>query len=745
MGLSRSVQKSIDVARKIAKKRQHSFFGAEHLLFALLQQETNTLYTLIVQYKVDLTSLRNKLSRHISEIKPSGENSGKAPSASEMVQRIIYKATILSEDYGFQDAASTCVVLAILEEFDSWAAHYLNEYGLDIEKVSFWIRNGYVKGPIVPPFTQPQEQQNEEGVEQIKDPLGRFTVNLTNMALSGNLDPLKGRETEMNRVVHILARRKKNNPMLVGDPGVGKTAIAEGLTQLITNGNVPLFLQNATVRSLDLGAMVAGTRYRGDFENRMKAVLDELLKNKDTILFIDEIHLIVGAGQANGNSMDAANLLKPALASGLKCIGATTYEEYRKYIEKDSALARRFQIVDIKEPSVEESVNILNTVADGYGSHHGVTYEKEALRRAAILSDRHIRDRMLPGKAIDVVDEAGATVRLGGRCVVTVSDIEKTISKMAKVPIGELTAGSNNISNLPNELRKQLFGQDDAVDRVSTSVLTSLAGLGPSERPIGSFLLVGPTGVGKTELARQLANVLGMKLFRLDMSEYSEHHTVSRLVGAPPGYIGFEQSGQLVNAVRETPHTVILLDEIEKAHPDVFNILLQIMDYGTLTDSSGKKADFRHAIILMTSNVGAEEVARRVPGFEGRMTEAGGDSVQRTFRPEFRNRLDGILRFKSLNPEVMMLIVNKFINRLADQLREKGISISVSDHAKTWLAENGYDPTFGARPMDRLIREKLNNPIAVMIISGLVQNGQLIKVGMENSTLSVKIKKKVTT
>jgi ATP-dependent Clp protease ATP-binding subunit ClpA len=740
MNMSPETQEVMSVAVNDAAVRGHEFVGLEHLLFAMLAKKT--VPDLISGCGCDVEALRDRLDGFLSnslEIIPKERR--RLPQPTLALQRVLAKANSRS-GFSRTETSPIDIVVSMFSEQESWAVHFLDEIGLDRPKVLHWDHNGG-NAPIPPPLVQPKDEEDDGPM--VTDAIGKYTVDLRCLAAQKRLDPLVGRKTELDRVIHVLARRKKNNPVLLGDPGVGKTAIAEGLAQRVEAGMVPPFLLGMAVRSLDVGALVAGTRYRGDFEERMRVLLAEAKAMRGRIiLFIDEMHMLLGAGAANGAAMDAANLLKPALASGdLRCIGATTHDEYRKHVEKDAALARRFQPVEVVEPPVVDSIQILGGLLDGYASHHGVSYAKDALARAVVLSDRHIRDRKLPGKAVDVMDEAGAAASLAGRRTVTVEDIDATVSAMARVPIGTLS-GTDKARSLPDELKRVIFGQDEAIDRVSAAVQASLAGLAPQERPAGSFLLDGPTGVGKTELARQLASTLGMRLVRLDMSEYMEKHTVSRLVGAPPGYVGFEQNGLLVNAVRESPHSVVLLDEIEKAHPDIFNMLLQVMDYGTMTDGSGRQADFRHTILLMTTNVGAGEKARRVPGFGGRIEEPKGETYQRTFSPEFRNRLDGIIRFNPLTPDTMLMIAGKFLDHLAHQIGEKGLVLSATDKARAWLAENGYDPSFGARPMDRLVREMIAQPLAAMLLSGKEFPGGKVVVGLEDGKLTVGSRRRTT-
>lgn len=729
MGASYELQVAIAAAINDAAQRKHRTVGLEHLLVFILSTGRDA--GMIAACGGNVAAMRQELGAFLGSIGPVKEIGQESKTV--LPQQTDHMRRVLSECQTSRTIKpSDAIEFMFVHAPDSWATRLLARHGVVYEKVVTWnSNNGGSPKPATP-------KDDEEEDMPISDAIGKFTTDMREQALAGRYDPLVGREGELDRIIHILARRKKNNPVLVGDPGVGKTAIAEGLARRINAVKVPPFLRGVAMRSLDVGALIAGTRYRGEFEARVCALLNEAKAMRGRlILFIDEMHMLLGAGAASGGSVDAANLLKPALASGdLRCIGATTHDEYRKYVEKDAALARRFQSVAIEEPKLEDSVKILGGLVDGYAAHHDVSYDKEAISRAAVLSDRHIKDMKLPGKAVDVLDEVGATVHLSGRWRVTVADVEATVAAMARVPVDTLS-GAKRAQDLRGDLRKVIFGQDEAVDRVSAAVQASLAGLAPQERPIGSFLLDGPTGVGKTELARQLAALLGMRLVRLDMSEYMERHTVSRLVGAPPGYVGFEQNGLLVNAIKESPHAVVLLDEVEKAHPDIFNILLQVMDYGSMTDGSGRQADFRHAILLMTTNVGAGEKARRLPGFGGKVEEPKGESYLRTFSPEFRNRLDGIVRFKPLSQDTMLMIADKFLGRLSSQLGEKGLSLSVSDKARGWLAERGYDPAFGARPMERLVRERIAQPLAAMILEGRQFPNGKVAVGIEGGELFV--------
>ncbi|MET0093557.1 MAG: ATP-dependent Clp protease ATP-binding subunit ClpA, partial [Sedimenticola sp.] len=595
----------------------------------------------------------------------------------------------------------------------------------------------------IPPF-QDGEVQDQENASS--NPLESFATDLNEQAMNGKIDPLIGRAPEIERTIQILCRRRKNNPLLVGEAGVGKTAIAEGLAKMIVDGEVPEVLSENRIYSLDLGSLVAGTKYRGDFEKRLKAVLAQLKKEPEAILFIDEIHTIIGAGSASGGTMDASNLIKPVLASGeLRCIGSTTYQEFRGIFEKDRALARRFQKIDVTEPSVEETFEILKGLKSRFEEHHEIRYSQKALRAAAELSERYINDRHLPDKAIDVIDEAGASVRLKPvskrKKVLGVNDIENIVAKMARIPPKNVSVTDiESLKNLDRDLKLVVFGQDEAIGSLTAAIRMSRSGLGNEQKPVGSFLFAGPTGVGKTEVTRQLALSMGVELVRFDMSEYMERHTVSRLIGAPPGYVGFDQGGLLTEEINKHPHSVLLLDEIEKAHPDVFNLLLQVMDHGTLTDNNGRKADFRNVVIVMTTNAGADVMSRPSIGFTHQDHSSDGmEAINKFFSPEFRNRLDGIIQFNSLPPEVITSVVDKFLFELEGQLEDKKVSLIIEPEAKTWLAEHGYDEKMGARPMARVIQEKIKKPLAEELLFGRLSAGGVIRVSVEDGKLNFTI------
>jgi len=638
------------------------------------------------------------------------------------------------------------VLVAIFSEKDSHAVYYLNRMGINRLNVVSFIAHGALSDETAGANSNVETPALEQEIKQSgSSPLERFCINLSQRARDGKIDPLIGRSEELGRCIHILCRRRKNNPLLVGDAGVGKTAIAEGLALKIEQGEAPEVIRHASIYGLDMGALLAGTKYRGDFEERLKAVLSALEKEDHAILFIDEIHTIIGAGAASGGTMDASNLLKPALANGdLRCMGATTYQEFRNLFEKDRALSRRFQKVDVPEPSVDETIDILKGLKSRLEEHHSVRFSQAAIESAAKLSARHLAERHLPDAAIDVLDEAGAAMRVRPeekrRKQITVHDIEAIVSSIARIPAQQVNASDKRrLAHLDRDLKLSVFGQDEAINQLASSIKLSRAGLAHPEKPIGSFLFAGPTGVGKTEVARQLARIMGVELIRFDMSEYMESHTVSRLIGAPPGYVGFDQGGLLTEAISKNPHAVLLLDEIEKAHPDLFNLLLQIMDHGTLTDNNGRKADFRHVVLIMTSNAGAFEMQQNTVGFNPQ-PRAGEDqeAIKRIFTPEFRNRLDNIITFASLSEEIILHVVDKFIIELEAQLQDKKVELDLSHDAKAWLARHGYDPLMGARPMARLIQEHIKKPLAEAILFGDLQKGGVVQVDLNDDTLSLK-------
>jgi ATP-dependent Clp protease ATP-binding subunit ClpA len=732
MRVSPDVEIACSLAAQEARRRQHDLMTVEHLLYALLHDRRTS--RILAKVGANIERLRNRLDSLLRDEVPPSNDSASAPRPSRGFRRVLERAALHVESCGKSELLAEDLLVAIFSEVDSPAVALL-----DFEKVSrldvvTYLSHGKDEREV--PAGEPQqsgEADTDERGDQQQNPLEQFAINLNERAEKGDLDLLVGRSEELRRVIQILARRRKNNPILVGDAGVGKTAIVEGLAQRIHAGEVPELLKDATIWSLDLGALVAGTKYRGDFENRIKGVLKALEAQPSSILFLDEMHTLMGAGSTSGTTLDAANLLKPALSSGkLRCIGATTFEDYRQHIERDRALARRFQKVEIGEPSSVDALTILRGIVGRYAEFHGVTYPDAAVEAAVNLSVRHLSDRKLPDKAIDVVDEAGADARLetGSGSVVDVERIESVIARIAQIPSRSVSRDDRtSLLNLEAELNQAVFGQTRAIAELSDAVKLSRAGLRPPEKPIGSFLFTGPTGVGKTEVARQLARTLGIQLLRFDMSEYMERHTVSRLVGAPPGYVGYDRGGLLTEAVAKSPHAVLLLDEIEKAHPDVFNILLQVMDHGTLTDTNGKKADFRNTILIMTSNVGAADLAKTLVGF-GTRDRRGNDDLafKNTFSPEFRNRLDARIAFEPLSQTVMVRVVDKFIAELQAQLADRLVTLSLTEQAREALALQGYHPDFGARPLLRLIQDKLKRPLANELLFGALAGGGSVQI-----------------
>jgi ATP-dependent Clp protease ATP-binding subunit ClpA len=731
---TKELQTALTVAVNEAIERRHEYLTLEHLLFALLDDPATA--DIIRNCGGDIAKLQAELeeffSQHVtSVVGPADEGERRPPEQTASFQRVLEYAYAQAQSSGQEKINGGNILAAMYGEQQSYAAYLLKKHGVNRLDVLNYISHGIGKAESgdVSPRRAVGEAEEEDGA-QPGNPLEAFTANLTQRAAEGKIDPLIGRKTELERTIQILCRRRKNNPIFVGDPGVGKTAIAEGLALKIHQGDVPTVLRAAEIFSLDMGAMLAGTRYRGDFEQRMKAVVTALKKRPNCILFIDEIHNLVGAGAVNGGTLDASNLLKPALAAGeLRCIGSTTYQEYKQAFERDRALARRFQKIEIGEPTIEETVQILNGLKEAYETHHDVTYAPEALHAAAELAAKHINDRFLPDKAIDVVDEAGAATRLfppdQRPRTIAQKDIETIVARIAKVPAKSVSSSERDrMATLEDDLRNVIFGQDKAVAQIVTAIKVSRSGLGNPSKPIGSFLFSGPTGVGKTELAKQLARVMGVAFLRYDMSEYMEKHTVSRLIGAPPGYVGFDQGGLLTDAVTKTPYAVVVLDEIEKAHPDVFNILLQVMDSATLTDNNGKKADFRNVVLIMTTNAGAKEMSAAAIGFknetQGKRTKG---AVEKTFSPEFRNRLDAWIVFEPLAFATVERVVEKFLQELQTQLTAKNVSLTLTDSARAWLARKGFDAQYGARPMGRLIHEKIKQPLAQEILFGNLQHG----------------------
>ncbi|HYW93945.1 MAG TPA: ATP-dependent Clp protease ATP-binding subunit ClpA [Gammaproteobacteria bacterium] len=741
--LSKELEYTINTAFNDAREKRHEFITVEHLLLALLD---NSMVAEVLRVcGSDLDTLSRDLRNFIEANTPVRDNLDTQDVQPTLgFQRVLQRAFFHVQSAGKKEVTGINVLVAIFSEQDSHAVYLLNKQAVTRLDVVNYISHGIRKVHDGEESEEVREESEESGEreETGNTPLELYASNLNRHARTGRIDPLIGREHEIERVIQVLCRRRKNNPLLVGDAGVGKTAIAEGLAWLITQRRVPEVLAKSTIYALDLGALVAGTKYRGDFEKRLKGVLAQLGKDPGAILFIDEIHTIIGAGAASGGVMDASNLIKPVLASGeLKCIGSTTYHEYRGIFEKDRALARRFQKIDVSEPTVDETYRILKGLKPHFESHHSVRYTSPALKAAAELSARYINDRRLPDKAIDIIDEAGANLRLRPaskrKKTVSVSDVEAIVAKVARIPPRQVSSTDMDVlRNLERNLKLAIFGQDEAITTLSNAIKMSRSGLGSPDRPIGSFLFAGPTGVGKTEVTRQLAQIMGIELLRFDMSEYMERHTVSRLIGAPPGYVGFDQGGLLTDAILKHPHSVLLLDEIEKAHPDVFNLLLQVMDHGTLTDNNGRKADFRNVILVMTTNAGAESMTRRSIGFttQDHSTDAM-EVVRRTFTPEFRNRLDAIIQFRSLDPENVAHVVDKFIMELEVQLEGKGVEIEVTRAARSWLADKGYDPQMGARPMTRVIQENIKRPLADEILFGRLSSGGKVKVREEGGRL----------
>ena len=726
--LSKELEITLNIAFKSARKNSHEFMTVEHLLLALLDNEIAS--SVLKSCNCDLLVLRNLLSDFIEATTPIFQDteSKLETQATLGFQRVLQRAVFHVQSSGKREVTGANVLVAIFSEQESQAVFFLKQQGVARLDVVNFITNGISKNSETESDElrgENREDESASATDTQKNPLTEFATNLNLQAESGKIDPLIGRSSEVSRVVQILSRRRKNNPLLVGDSGVGKTAVAEGLAKLIVEGSVPHVLSKSVIFSLDLGSLLAGTKYRGDFEKRFKALLNELKQNQDAVLFIDEIHTIIGAGAASGGVMDASNLLKPALTSGeLRCIGSTTYQEYRGIFERDRALSRRFQKIDIKEPDVDTTYRILKGLKPKFEEYHDLRYSDKSLKAASELADRYINDRFMPDKAIDVIDEAGAFQRLQPvskrKKLIQVADMERVVAAIANIPPKHVTkSDADSLKNLDTNLKMVVFGQDEAIESLTTAIKLSRAGLNEGEKPIGSFLFAGPTGVGKTEVSRQLAKIMGIELLRFDMSEYMERHTVSRLIGAPPGYVGFDQGGLMTEAVTKNPHAVLLLDEVEKAHPDVFNILLQVMDHGTLTDNNGRKADFRNVILVMTTNAGAQEMARSSIGFsEQNHSSDGLEILKKTFTPEFRNRLDAIVQFSNLDKQTIRTVVDKFLVALQVQLDHKKVVLHIDNSVVEWLVENGYSKSMGARPMARLIQEKLKKPLAEDILFG---------------------------
>ena len=752
---SKELEECLVAAQCDAKDWGHEYLCVEHILYAMLHHDAGI--RIIQGCGGTIGPIKKDLEGFFKQ-QDAVENGEVIPNQTRAVQRVLHHSIMHVNSCGKPIVDIEDVLISIHRESQSYASYFLQKEGIVRLDLLNYVSHGISKEAIreeeKDSSAVEKEEKPSDGKSKKKDPLKRYTVDLTQQAEQEKLDPLIGREKEVERTIQILSRRRKNNPIYVGDPGVGKTALAEGLALRIFQKEVPELLLETKVFSLDIGALLAGTRFRGDFEQRIKAVLKALKKHTGAVLFIDEIHTIVGAGATTGGSIDVSNLLKPVLAQGtLRCMGSTTYEEYKKIFEKDRALSRRFQKIDVSEPSIRESIQILKGLKSRYEEHHGLRYTGSAIKSAVELSAKHINDRFLPDKAIDVIDEAGASVKLRTgvkRKSVTVQDIERVVAGIAQVPIERMsTTDRDKLKHLEQELKYQVFGQDEAIEVITKSIKRSRAGLGPLTRPIGSFLFMGPTGVGKTELAKQLAFIMGIHFTRFDMSEYMEKHTVSRLIGAPPGYVGFDQGGLLTDGVRKHPHCVLLLDEIEKAHPDVFNILLQVMDHATLTDNNGRKSDFRNVILIMTSNVGARGMASSVIGFgEGQPTFRSKQALEKAFTPEFRNRLDAIVPFNALPESVLHMIVDKLLLALESRLQPKKVILDVSDAAKDWIAKEGYDPVFGARPMARTIQEHLETPLSDEILFGKLEHGGEATIDVKEQKLRFKylpLKKKKPT
>ncbi len=744
--LSPNLEQTLHRALAYANSRRHEFATLEHLLLALTEDQDAL--AVLRACGVDIERLRREVTEYIeNELAnlTTGHIDDAKPTAS--FQRVLQRAAIHVQSSGREQVTGANVLVAMFAERESHAVYFLQEQEMSrldaVNYISHGIAKVTARGERRGISGADEDASAEKVVKRGGDALENYCVNLNKKALKGKIDPLIGREAEVERTIQILCRRAKNNPLYVGEPGVGKTAIAEGLALRIVRGEVPDVLSNATIFALDMGALLAGTRYRGDFEERLKAVISELEAEEGAILFIDEIHTVIGAGATSGGAMDASNLLKPALASGtLRCIGSTTYKEYRNYFEKDRALVRRFQKIDVNEPTVEDSVKILEGLKPYYEEHHKVRYTGDAIRAAVDLAQRYITDRKLPDKAIDVIDEVGAAQMLlperKRRKTITVEDVEAVVAKMARIPPKSVSRDDREtLKNLDRDLKTMVFGQDRAIQALASAIKLARAGLREPEKPIGCYLFSGPTGVGKTEVARQLAHSLAIELIRFDMSEYMERHSVSRLIGAPPGYVGFDQGGLLTDAIDQKPHSVLLLDEIEKAHPDLFNILLQIMDHGRLTDHNGKSVDFRNVILIMTTNAGATELSKNAIGF-GRERREGDDleAINRMFSPEFRNRLDAIIAFSSLSPEIVGRVVDKFVMQLEGQLADRQVSIELSETARKWLAKKGYDPLYGARPLGRTIQEHVKKPLAEELLFGKLAKGGTVKVDLKDDRLT---------
>ncbi len=741
--IAQELEVSLHMAFVEARQSRHEFITVEHLLLALMDNPSAS--EVMQACSVSIDDLRNALTNFITDNTPTVPGDSEVDTQPTLgFQRVIQRAImhVQSSSHGKKEVTGANVLVAIFGEKDSHAVYYLHQQGITRLDIVNFISHGVRKDQASDPHKTSEGVEESQDNHQKESPLDLYTLNLNKLAAEGKIDPLIGRDSEVERVIQTLCRRRKNNPLLVGEAGVGKTAIAEGLAWRVTQNDVPEILNNVVVYSLDMGALLAGTKYRGDFEQRLKAVLKQMKNSTNGILFIDEIHTIIGAGSASGGTLDASNLLKPALSSGnLKCIGATTFNEFRGVFEKDHALSRRFQKIDVNEPSVEQTIQILRGLKSRFEEHHGIKYLATALTTAAELSSRFINDRFLPDKAIDVIDEAGAAQKILPKSkqkkTIGKTEIEDIVSKIARIPPQTVNQDDRSkLQTIDRDLKNVVFGQDPAIEALASAIKMARAGLGKTDKPIGSFLFSGPTGVGKTEVAKQLAFIMGIDLIRFDMSEYMERHAVSRLIGAPPGYVGFDQGGLLTESVTKKPHSVLLLDEIEKAHPDVFNILLQVMDHGTLTDNNGRKADFRNVIIIMTTNAGADSLQKRTMGFTEKK-QAGDemDDIKRMFTPEFRNRIDAIISFKQLDEEVILRVVDKFLMQLEEQLLEKKVEAIFSEDLRKYLANKGFDPMMGARPMSRLIQDLIRKALADELLFGKLVTGGRVSVGIDSEEL----------
>jgi ATP-dependent Clp protease ATP-binding subunit ClpA len=744
---SRQLEESLHRAVALANERKHEYATLEHLLLSLIEDEDSV--GVMKACDVDLDVLKTTLTNYVdNELKSLVVDDGEDAKPTPSFQRVIQRAVIHVQSSGRDEVTGANVLVAIFSERESHAAYFLQEQEMTRYDAVNYIAHGIAKkaGASEAKPVKGSEEEEKAAVKTGGEALDAYCVNLNEKAKQGKVDPLIGRSAEVERCIQILCRRTKNNPLLVGDPGVGKTAIAEGLARKIINKQVPEVLAGSTIFSLDMGALLAGTRYRGDFEERVKQVVKELENHPDAILFIDEIHTVIGAGATSGGAMDASNLLKPALASGsLRCMGSTTYKEFRQHFEKDRALVRRFQKIDVNEPTIEDSIKILKGLKTYYEEFHKLRYTNDALKAAVELSARYISDRKLPDKAIDIIDEAGASQMLlpesRRRKVIGLKEVEAVVAKIARIPPKSVSKSDTEaLLQLETDLKRAVYGQDDAIEQLSAAMKMARAGLRDPSKPIGCYLFSGPTGTGKTETARQLSSTLGIELLRFDMSEYMERHTVSRLIGAPPGYVGFDQGGLLTDAVDQHPHCVVLLDEIEKAHPDVFNILLQVMDHGVLTDANGKKVDFRNVVLIMTTNAGASDAQRNAIGFgRGKQADEVEEALKRLFTPEFRNRLDAIVQFRPLTPEIIRQVVVKFVMQLEGQLADRNVTIETTDEAADWLAKNGFDELYGARPLGRVIQEHIKKPLADEILFGRLTRGGHVKVVLRDGKLAFDI------